>query len=44
MAPGSHIELDLIELIQMIDYVNTQVGLQKGTSCIVPVTAVRGMT
>lgn len=43
MTPGSHIELDLIELIEMTDYVDTEVGLQKGTSCIVPVTAVRGM-
>lgn len=41
MTSGGHIKLDLIEFIQVIDYVNTKVGLQEGASCIVPVTTGR---
>lgn len=41
MTSGSDIKLDLVEFIQVADYVNTEVGLQEGASCIVPVT-VRG--
>lgn len=41
MSSGCHIKLDLIELIQVTDDVNTKVGLQEGASCIVPVTAGR---
>ena len=32
MTSGSHVELDLIEFIQVIDYVDTKVGLQEGAS------------
>lgn len=41
MTSGGHIKLDLVELIQVADDVNTQVGLQEGASCIVPVTVGR---
>lgn len=43
MPSGSHIKLDLIEFVQVIDYVNTKVGLQEGASCVVPVTVEREM-
>lgn len=43
MTSGSHIKLHLVEFIQVIDYVNTEVGLQERASCIVPVTAGRDM-
>lgn len=39
MTSGSDIKLDLVEFIQVVDYVNTEVGLQERASCIVPVTA-----
>lgn len=39
MFSGSHIKLDLIEFIQVIDDINSKVGLQEGTPCVVPVTA-----
>lgn len=38
MFSGSYIKLDFIEFVQVIDDINTKVGLQEGTSCIVPVT------
>jgi len=43
MTPGGHIKLDLIEFVQVIDYVNTKVGLQEGAPCIVPVTVGKEM-
>lgn len=43
MSSRSHIKLDFIEFVQMIDDVNTKVWLQKGTSCIVPVTDGKGV-
>lgn len=39
MTSGGHIKLNLIEFIQVTDYVNTKVRFQEGASCIVPVTA-----
>lgn len=44
MSSGSHIKLNLVEFIQVIDDVNTKVGLQERTSCIVPITAGREKT
>lgn len=38
MTSGSHIKLDLVELIQVVDYVRTISGIQQRTSCIIPVT------
>lgn len=43
MAPGRHIKLDLVELIKVINNVNTEMGLQEGTSSIVPITVGTGM-
>lgn len=39
MSPGTHIKLDFIEFIKVIDNIHTEMGLQKGASCIVPVTS-----
>lgn len=41
MTPGSHVKLDLVELIQVTYNVNTEVGFQQGAASIVPVTARR---
>lgn len=40
MTSGRYIKLNLIEFVQVVDYINTEVRLQKGASCIVPITAV----
>lgn len=43
VTSGSHIKLDLIEFVQVTDYVHTKVGLQERASCIIPVTAGKEM-
>lgn len=42
MTSGSHIELDLIEFVQVTNYVHAKVGFQERASCIIPVTVGRG--
>lgn len=37
MTPGGHVKLDLVELIQMTDDVNTEVWFQEGAACVEPI-------
>lgn len=39
MTPGCHIKLNIIELIEVINDVHTEMGLEKWTPGIIPVTA-----
>ncbi len=39
VTSGCHIKLDLVELIQIVDYVSSEVRLEEGTPGIIPVTA-----
>lgn len=39
VTSGCHIKLDLIELIEIADYVSSEVRLEERTSGIIPVTA-----
>jgi len=39
MTPGCHIKLNIIELIEVINYVHAEMGFEKWTPGIIPVTA-----
>lgn len=41
ITSGRHVKLDLVELIEVVDYVASKVGLEEGATGIIPVTAWR---
>lgn len=39
VTSGCHVKLDLVELIQVVDDVRREMGLEEGTPSVIPVTA-----
>lgn len=39
VTSGCNVKLDLVEFIQIVDNVSSEVGLEEGTPGIIPVTA-----